>query len=120
MKIKKINTKNLRELEESASYARMRLERALQVEVQTLEDYICKKYIEIQNVSGVAKEFNDMGERIHGRKYLGKDISNLIRRHKETDVGRVANAILEHNNTLQNGRTTLGRFIKSLRGGGKH
>lgn len=87
---------------------------AANADVKSVEDTICKRYIEIQNVAEVAKEINSQGYRISGRKYIGKDISNILN-SSISFIGYIAKAIHKYNNTLQNGKKSFTGLIKELK-----
>ncbi|MEG0371239.1 MAG: hypothetical protein RR645_02990 [Clostridium sp.] len=88
--------------------------KAAQLTTHTVEDYICKNYIDIQSVSEVAKEVNVQGYRLNGRKYIGKDISNILN-SSVSYLGYIAKAIHKYNNTLQNGKRSFKGLIKELK-----
>lgn len=78
------------------------------------EDLVCKKYIELQNVKKVADFINESGRRNEkGTRFDGKQISEIIR-DSCNSCSKLAKALHEYNNKLQNGNTTLNSLIKGL------
>ncbi len=83
-------------------------------EALTVEEAICKKYIEMQNVRRVAKWLNEDGKRLeNGNKYDGQDVSEIIKK-ADNPFSALASGLYEYNNKLQNGNTTVNTLIKGL------
>lgn len=90
------------------------IEKAEQSLLDTLDDRICQRYILIQNVSQVAEWLNENGERINGRKYVGKDIKELMSKSQSSLKG-IALAFFNYNNTVANGSKNYSGTIRRLK-----
>lgn len=115
MKLKKITLEDLYETKKGISLVINTIEKAIAKSTDSFEEIVCKKYIEIQNVSKVAEILNKEGHRFQNRKLIGKDISKIIKEIKESDVGKIANLLFNYNNVLQNGSTSFEKAIKNFK-----
>lgn len=82
---------------------------------ENLNELICQRYIADQNVKRVADTLNAEGFRVEGRKYIGKDISNIIL-ESTGPLSKEARAFFEFNNTVKNGTRSFSKLIKALQG----
>lgn len=115
MKLKKVTRENIQENIDELNFIDMQLKKALAMKERDLVAYICKKYIIVQNVSKVANDLNEEGHRIKGRKFVGKDVSEIINSSKSSIIAIVAKAIFQYNNTLQNGKKSTKKLIDMLK-----
>ncbi len=115
MKLKKITAENIQSIVNDLLFIENKLKSALNKNERDTREYICKKYINIQNVSKVADELNEEGHRIKDRKYIGKDISEIINGSKDSEITIVAKAIFQYNNTLQRGKKSITKLIQMLK-----
>lgn len=113
MKLNKISLSSLTKAINDLVFIRDLLIKVNNKSPQTLEEYICKRYIEVKNVSNIAKELNESGYRLQGRKYIGKDISKIINSTSGA-IGDVAKAIHKYNNTLQKGGRSFSSLFRDL------
>lgn len=90
------------------------MEKVIKLEPKNLEETICKRYLEIQNVSKLADELNGKGCKIKGRKYIGKDISGIIKETTQGELGELTNILFKYNNRLQNGGTSFRVAMKKF------
>lgn len=114
MKLNKVTIEPVTSAIEDLVIVKNLLEDIAKVNTSTGNEYICKRYVDVQNVASIAKELNNEGFRINGRKYIGKDISRVISSTPGT-VGTVAKAFHKYNNTLQNGSKSFTSLLKELK-----
>lgn len=114
MRLKKITLENLKDASKTIDCVELAMTEALFAKPNSLEEHICQRYIENQNVSDLAKELNHEGYRVGGRKYLGKDVSEVIKGSEESKITEFAKALFHYNNTLQNGKTSFRKFAERL------
>lgn len=119
MKLKKITIQNIEESIDRLKFIKSKLEKAEITNEKDLREYVCKQYIEIQNVSKVAEKLNEEGHRLKERKFIGKDVSDIIVNTKDSDISIVAKAIFQYNNTLQSGKKNINKLIEKLKLGDK-
>lgn len=80
-----------------------------------LSELICQRYIADQNVKTLADLLNSEGFRIGDRRFIGKDVSNVIN-ESTGPLSKQARAFFNYNNTVKNGSRSFSRFIKELQG----
>jgi len=100
LKLKKITRENIQKSINDLNFIDIQLKKALETKERDLREYVCKRYIIIQNVSKVADELNEEGHRIKNRKLIGKDVSDIITNTKNSQISIVTKAIFQYNNTL--------------------
>lgn len=115
MRLKKITLDKLYDTRKGISLVIEIIEKAINTKPIDFEEVVCKRYIEIQNVSKVAAQLNQEGYRIENRKIIGKDISKIIKENEETELGRLANLLFKNNNVLQNGNMSFEKAIKNFK-----
>ncbi|KNF08541.1 hypothetical protein CLPU_6c00270 [Gottschalkia purinilytica] len=115
MKLTKLTEDKLLKAIYDLSFIKTKIEEALKMQHTSFEESICKEYIKVQNVAEVANIINNKGHTIQNRKFIGKDISNIVKNTKDSSIGKIAKALFDYNNTLQNKNRSLSKLIKSLR-----
>jgi len=116
LKMGKLSQENLSKRIDELEFIRSTIENAIYEKGDSLEECVCRKYAELQHGSSVAEYINNEGYRLNGRKYIGKDISNIIKSSNCGNLSKVAKALLEYNNTLQNGTRSIAKLIKAFKG----
>lgn len=114
MKLNKVTMDSVTSTIGDLTFIKDILKSASETIAYTEREHICKRYIEVQNVAIIAKELNNDGIRINGRKYIGKDISNIISTTSGA-IGAIAKSFHRFNNTLQNGTRSFSTLLKELK-----
>jgi len=78
MRVNSLNIEELKQIEHSAKDIRKWIKILGEEEPKNINEIILIKYIKHQRTGVVEKEVNDMGYRVGNRKYIHKDIKDII------------------------------------------